>query len=48
MKSAVYRRMFEILSGTDGQAKYTRLSPDDRRAVLEILQDTKPDFPALR
>ncbi len=46
VKSAVYRRMFEILSGTDGQAKYTRLSPDDRRAVLEILHDTKPDFPA--
>jgi hypothetical protein len=44
-KDAVYRRMLDILSGQDSRPKYARLSADDRRAVLEILHDTKPDFP---
>jgi hypothetical protein len=44
-KDAVYRRMLDILSGHASQPKYARLSADDRRAVLEILHDTKPDFP---
>jgi hypothetical protein len=44
-KDAVYRRMLDILSGRESQPKYTRLSADDRRAVLDILHDTKPDFP---
>ena len=46
VKSAVYRRMLDILSGTDQRPKYVRLSKVDRQAVLEILHDTKPDFPA--
>ena len=46
VKEAVYRRMLDILSGNDRQARYARLSAEDRRAVLEILRDTKPDFPA--
>jgi hypothetical protein len=46
IKQAVYRRMLVILSGTDRAARYDRLSPEDRQAVLEILRDTKPDFPA--
>jgi hypothetical protein len=37
-KSAVYRRMLDALSGA-------RVRPADRDAVLEILRDTKPDFP---
>jgi hypothetical protein len=45
VKDAVYGRMLDILSGHDRDAKYVRLSADDRRAVLEILRDTKPDFP---
>ena len=44
-KAAVYSRMLEILSGTDTRAVYARLKADDRRAVLEILRETKPDFP---
>jgi len=44
-KDAVYRRMLDILSGHESRPKYARLSADDRRAVLEILHDTKPDFP---
>ena len=45
MKDAVYRRMLDILSGHESRPKDARLSADDRRAVLEILHDTKPDFP---
>ena len=45
VKKAVYRRMLDILSGSDRQSKYARLTTDDRAAVLEILKDTKPDFP---
>jgi hypothetical protein len=44
-KQAVYRRMIQILSGSDSHAESARLSADDRRAVLEILRETKPDFP---
>ena len=45
-KDAVYRRMWEVLSGQDTDARYARLTLDDRRAVVEILRDTKPDLPA--
>ena len=42
----MYRRMWEVLSGQDTDARYARLTLDDRRAVVEILRDTKPDLPA--
>ena len=45
VKQAVYRRMLEILSGRDARAKYAHLAAVDRQAILEILHDTKPDFP---
>lgn len=45
VKAAVYDRLWRVLSGEDTSAKYARLSPDGRRAVLEILRDTKADLP---
>jgi hypothetical protein len=45
-KRAVYERMWRILSGVEAGKKYTRLSAADRRAVVEILRDTKRDLPA--
>jgi len=45
-KDAVYHRMLEILMGRDTRPAYAQLSAADRRAVIEILRDTKPDFPA--
>jgi len=45
-KEAVYQRMLEILSGQERDARYAVLSPSDRRAILEILTETKPDFTA--
>ena len=47
VKDAVYRRMFEILSGKDTSRRYGHLSPSDRRAILEILQDTKQGLPPI-
>lgn len=45
VKNAVYQRMLTILSGQDTQPRYAKLSADDRRAVIEILRDTKTDLP---
>jgi hypothetical protein len=45
VKEAVYRRMLAMLSGNHGPGANLRLSADDQRALLEILRDTKPDFP---
>lgn len=44
-KQAVYDRLRVVLSGQDTSAKYKSLSAADRQVVLEILRDTKKDFP---
>jgi hypothetical protein len=43
-RDAVYQRMWTILSDTGTSAKYAHLSAADRRAVMEILRDTKKDL----
>jgi hypothetical protein len=43
-KDAIYRRMWTVLTTDD--AKYTRLTASDRRNIVEILRDTRPDLPA--
>jgi len=45
VKAYVYRRLSEVLTGTDQSADFAHLSRSDRTAILEILRDTKPDFP---
>ena len=45
-KDYVYRRFWEVLSGKDTSNAFTHLSIDDRKVLLEILQETKPDFAA--
>ena len=44
VRAAIYARMWFVLSGKDGGPRYARLSPEDRRAVIEILRDTLPDL----
>jgi hypothetical protein len=44
-KDAIYKRMWEVLSGKEKGQKYARLSLADRQAIVEILRDTKPDLP---
>jgi hypothetical protein len=45
-KVPIYRRLWQVLSGEAREPRYQRLSLADRRAVVEILKDTKPDLPA--
>jgi hypothetical protein len=42
VKDHVFRRLEAILTGADASPAYARLTPEDRRAILEILRDTKP------
>ena len=44
-KDAIYRRMWQVLSGADSDAKYARLALGDRRAIVEILRETKAGLP---
>jgi hypothetical protein len=45
-RDQIYRRLYGVLSGKDTSPKFARLSREDRRAVLEILRETKPNLPA--
>jgi len=45
VRQRVFARMFEILSGRDTQRRYAALDEGRRRAVLEILRDTKKELP---
>ncbi len=44
-RTAVYERLTMVLAGRDPAAKYRKLTAADRQAVLEILRETKKDFP---
>ena len=44
-KAAVYERMWAILSGREKGGSYDRLAIADRRAVVEILRETKTGLP---
>jgi len=45
VRDGVYRRLWQVLSGRDRSARYARLSVADRRAIVEILRDTKQNLP---
>jgi hypothetical protein len=45
VKDYVYRRIREVLSGEDTKPEFRHLTESDRAAILDILRDTKPDFP---
>jgi hypothetical protein len=45
-KDPIYRRMWQVLSGEERDARYrSALSLADRRSIVEILRDTKDDLP---
>ena len=47
VKNPIYRRLWEVLSGAERGDRYrSALSRTDRRAIVEILRDTKPDLPS--
>src|SRR6185437_1379511 len=45
-KDRIYQRLWEVLSGKDNSKTYARLSPTDRRAILQILLETKSGLPS--
>jgi hypothetical protein len=42
LRGYLYRRLGEIVAGTDHSDEFAHLSADDRRAIHDILCDTKP------
>jgi len=42
----VYQRLYNVFTSAEQSPKYARLSAEDRRALLEIVQQTKPGLPA--
>ncbi|HXR50829.1 MAG TPA: hypothetical protein VN762_01690 [Steroidobacteraceae bacterium] len=44
-KGYVYSRLLQILSGNDSSGDFDALAAEDRRAILEILLETKPGLP---
>jgi hypothetical protein len=45
-KDPIYKRMWQVLSGEERDARYqSALSFADRRAIVDILRDTKKDLP---
>jgi hypothetical protein len=44
-REAVYKQMWQILSGEEHGNKYSKLSLIDRQAIVEILRDTKKGLP---
>lgn len=46
VRTRLYQRLFDVLTGKDRSERFQRLSAEDRRAVLEIVRDTKPDLPS--
>jgi len=48
VKSAIYERLFNILTCRDQCPEYAHLSASERKHIFEILVETKPDLPECR
>ena len=46
-KDYVYRRLWEVLSGQDTTEPFKHISTAERKAILDILRDTKPGLPII-
>ena len=44
-RERIYRRLFDVLTDREKSARYAGLSTEDRRAILDILRDTKKGLP---
>ena len=45
VKDRVYRRLWEILGNQGTGKEHPHLATEDRRAIIEILRETKPGLP---
>jgi hypothetical protein len=48
IRQYTYRRIREVLEGKENGPEFAHLSEPDRKAILEILLETKPEFAALK
>lgn len=46
VKTQLYGRLFQVLSGQDDGTKFTHVNQEDRRAILGIIRETKKGLPA--
>jgi hypothetical protein len=46
MRSYVWTRLWDVLSGKDQSPEFAHLSAADRQAITEIIRETKKDLPA--
>ena len=46
VRDYVLHRIYDVLIGKDTDKAFEHLTATDRRAILEILRDTKPNLPA--
>lgn len=45
VKLRVYRRLWDVLTGSDSSRPFATLPTAERRSILEILRETKPELP---
>ncbi|MDB6030246.1 MAG: hypothetical protein JWM16_584, partial [Verrucomicrobiales bacterium] len=46
LKENIYQRLWNILNGKDSDPEFQKIPAETRRAILEILVDTKKNLPA--
>lgn len=46
VRNRIYQRLYDVLGGKDQSKMFARLSPENRRAALEILRETKHNLPS--
>ena len=45
IKEVILQKLHDILTGENDDAQFARLTPEDRKAILEILLETKKTLP---
>jgi hypothetical protein len=45
VRERVFRRLYDVLTGADTNPKFNKLPAEERRAIIQILLDTKPNLP---
>ncbi len=45
MRDSILARLHAILTGSDPDPQFAKITAEDRRAILEILRETKPSLP---
>lgn len=46
MRDHLLQRLYDILTGQEADPQFAKIAEGDRRAVVEILRETKPNLPA--